>query len=294
MKFAIFGIAISTSFLFGHIANAALISSAAQKDPNVNQAAGASNIHTLERRYAANIQIQSLPDGDYLFSELSGTDAQGSNVVVFRKRGNLIAGDEWTNNTDSGSCFGATLNNNHLTNVYSITLNFGYGGYSLDREDTLNLQHYLQHQYTVDSETKKRLNDCLNSLNNFTESFKVLSSAQFYKEQGDTHYDQRSWPQAITAYTEALSLSPRYAAIYYNRGMAHHYNGQNQQAIADLQTAVQLYKEQGKTADHQDTLQQIAAIQKQTSEPIATSQKCAKDTFPVTVTTCLTDKSIMR
>jgi tetratricopeptide (TPR) repeat protein len=88
-----------------------------------------------------------------------------------------------------------------------------------------------------------------------------IYNAQYYKEQGDTHYDQRSWPQAITAYTEALTLSPRYAAIYYNRGMAHHYNGQNQQAITNLQKAAQLYLEQGKGKDRQDALDAIQKVQ---------------------------------
>ncbi|MGB7414765.1 MAG: tetratricopeptide repeat protein [Thermosynechococcaceae cyanobacterium] len=61
--------------------------------------------------------------------------------------------------------------------------------------------------------------------------------------KGDTHYDRRSWSQAITAYTEAITLSPRYTALYYNRGMAHHYNGQTQSAISDLKEAAQLYLE---------------------------------------------------
>jgi tetratricopeptide (TPR) repeat protein len=88
-----------------------------------------------------------------------------------------------------------------------------------------------------------------------------IYNAQYYKEQGDTHYDQRSWPQAITAYAEALTLSPRYAAIYYNRGMAHHYNGQTQSAIADLRKAAQLYQEQGKYKDRQDALGMLSKLQ---------------------------------
>jgi tetratricopeptide (TPR) repeat protein len=261
MKFAIFGIAISTSLLVGHIANAALISSAAQKDPNGNQAAGASNIYTLERLYAANIQIQSLPDGDYLFSELPSIDAQGSNVVIFRKKGNLVAGAEWTNNTGSYACFGATLRNNQFTDVYSVPRELGTDKDILVRHETLELYHYLSNQHVIDTQTKKDLSDCLKSLNKFTGSFKVLSSAQFYKEQGDIYYEKKEWSNAVSNYTQGIELSPRYAAIYYNRGLSHKYLSNQQSALSDLNTAARLYQEQGKTKDHQDTVDIIKAIE---------------------------------
>jgi tetratricopeptide (TPR) repeat protein len=87
------------------------------------------------------------------------------------------------------------------------------------------------------------------------------NSHQNYKNQGDRYYENSEYQQAITAYSEAIRLSPRYASLYYNRGISYHLSGSSKDAIADLQKAAQLYQEQGKNNDYRDTLARIREIQ---------------------------------
>jgi tetratricopeptide (TPR) repeat protein len=70
------------------------------------------------------------------------------------------------------------------------------------------------------------------------------------------------WQQAIAFYTEAIILSPRYAALYYNRGLAYYYSGMKQVAVEDLQKAAQLYQEQGKESDYRDVIKQLTEVQR--------------------------------
>jgi tetratricopeptide (TPR) repeat protein len=101
------------------------------------------------------------------------------------------------------------------------------------------------------------LNLVSNSLSFSTRS----SNVQSWKEQADRHYANNEYQQAISAYSEAIRLSPRYASLYYNRGISYHLSKSSKEAIADLQKAAQLYQEQGKNDDYRDTLARIIEIQ---------------------------------
>jgi tetratricopeptide (TPR) repeat protein len=93
-------------------------------------------------------------------------------------------------------------------------------------------------------------------------SLSEKSQHQTVKEQADRHYANNEYQQAIAAYTEAITLSPRYAALYYNRGLSYHFSGMKQLAITDLQKAAQLYQEQGKERDRVEALNQLAEMQR--------------------------------
>jgi tetratricopeptide (TPR) repeat protein len=75
---------------------------------------------------------------------------------------------------------------------------------------------------------------------------------QLYKEQADRHYGNNEYQQAVASYSKAIVLSPRYAALYYNRALSYDFLGNKQAAIADLQRSVQLYRDQGNKADYKD------------------------------------------
>lgn len=74
-----------------------------------------------------------------------------------------------------------------------------------------------------------------------------------FKDQGDAQYAKDEYQEAITSYTSAIRLSPRYAALYYNRGVSYQFLGNHELAHEDLEKAAQLYKEQGRMQDYQDT-----------------------------------------
>jgi hypothetical protein len=61
--------------------------------------------------------IQSLPDGDYLYGEVSYPNQGGRKYVIFRKSGNVITGLEYTRNTDALSCFQGSVNSNIIANA---------------------------------------------------------------------------------------------------------------------------------------------------------------------------------
>jgi tetratricopeptide (TPR) repeat protein len=75
---------------------------------------------------------------------------------------------------------------------------------------------------------------------------------EFYKEQADRYYENDEYQQAVASYSKAIELSPRYAALYYNRALSYNFLGNKQAAIADLQRSVQLYRDQGNKADYED------------------------------------------
>jgi tetratricopeptide (TPR) repeat protein len=48
-----------------------------------------------------------------------------------------------------------------------------------------------------------------------TNPSETKGKAQFLKEKGNRHYENNEWQEAIAVYTQAIGLSPRYAALYY-------------------------------------------------------------------------------
>ncbi|MER3493461.1 MAG: hypothetical protein C4323_14700, partial [Mastigocladus sp. ERB_26_2] len=66
---------------------------------------------------------------------------------------------------------------------------------------------------------------------------------------------------AIADYTSALKINPNYADAYYNRGIARYNLGDNQGAIADLQKAAELFRQQGNTQLYQKALELIRKYQ---------------------------------
>ena len=61
-------------------------------------------------------------------------------------------------------------------------------------------------------------------------------------------------------YTQALTFDPQYANAYYNRGGVRATEGDKAGAVADFRKAANLYQQQGKTADYQDTLHRIEEL----------------------------------
>jgi Flp pilus assembly protein TadD len=64
--------------------------------------------------------------------------------------------------------------------------------------------------------------------------------AEAHNNRGNTHADKGQYDQAISEYTKALKMDPRYTEAYYNRGYAYTSKGQSDDAIRDFNKALDL------------------------------------------------------
>lgn len=65
-------------------------------------------------------------------------------------------------------------------------------------------------------------------------------TAQYCLEQGNEHFKGGNPDQAITDYTKALELNPKFASAYNNRGAAYAQKGQFDKAITDYTRALEI------------------------------------------------------
>ena len=67
--------------------------------------------------------------------------------------------------------------------------------------------------------------------------------AQAYYNRGNIYYDLQKYPEAIADYTKAIELNPRYINAYFNRGTAYGFLKKYPEAIADYTQAIKLNPE---------------------------------------------------
>ena len=70
--------------------------------------------------------------------------------------------------------------------------------------------------------------------------------AEAYNNRGNAHADKGQYDQAISEYTKALKIKPRYAEAYYNRGYAYASKGKYDDAIRDFNKALEINPNYGK------------------------------------------------
>ena len=86
--------------------------------------------------------------------------------------------------------------------------------------------------------------------------------ATAYYNRGIAHSDLKEYQKAIADYSKVIELNPDYANAYYNRGNTHKSLKDNQAVVNDYKKAANLYKQQGKTDDYQDAINQIKKLEK--------------------------------
>jgi Tfp pilus assembly protein PilF len=72
-----------------------------------------------------------------------------------------------------------------------------------------------------------------------------------YLLRGTIYGGKKQWDLALTNLNRAIELAPKLATAYLWRGIAHYSTGSQENAIADLKTAAQLYREQKDTDGYQ-------------------------------------------
>lgn len=64
--------------------------------------------------------------------------------------------------------------------------------------------------------------------------------AQFYYSRGVSWYEKGEYDKAISDFTKAIELNPRYSDAYINRGVVYGKKGQFDHGIADCSRAIEL------------------------------------------------------
>lgn len=64
-----------------------------------------------------NLSITNLPDGNYFYGESPQSDEPGQKYLIFRKTGNLIAGQKYLFQTDDSICFQGIAESSTINNV---------------------------------------------------------------------------------------------------------------------------------------------------------------------------------
>jgi tetratricopeptide (TPR) repeat protein len=59
-------------------------------------------------------------------------------------------------------------------------------------------------------------------------------------KRGNEYFDKMQYQEAITQYSKALNLNPKFPAAYFNRGLAYYYLQQYDQAITDFSKHLEL------------------------------------------------------
>jgi tetratricopeptide (TPR) repeat protein len=104
--------------------------------------------------------------------------------------------------------------------------------------------------------TKADLGDKKGAIDDYTQAITINPQyAKAYNNRGVTKADLGDKKGAIDDYTQAITINPQYAQAYYNRGNAKSALGDKAGAIKDLETAKQLFQQQGNTQNAQKAQQ---------------------------------------
>jgi tetratricopeptide (TPR) repeat protein/S1-C subfamily serine protease len=81
-----------------------------------------------------------------------------------------------------------------------------------------------------------------------------------YSNRGVAYDELKDYPKAIADYNKAIAINPKYEDAYYNRGITRIRSGDNQQAKQDLQTAAQLFHQQGRMTDYENAIKMLQQL----------------------------------
>jgi tetratricopeptide (TPR) repeat protein len=106
------------------------------------------------------------------------------------------------------------------------------------------------------------LGDYEGAIADYTQAITINSDdLEAYYNRGNVYADLGKYPEAIADYTQAIQLNYHYADAYYNRGNARLEMGDKEKAIEDFDKAANLYWQNGKLAEHQETKARILDLE---------------------------------
>jgi tetratricopeptide (TPR) repeat protein len=137
-----------------------------------------------------------------------------------------------------------------------------YKGAIADYDQAIKLKPDYADAYNNRGVARRDLGDNKGAIADYDQAIKLKPDYAFaYSNRGIARRALGDNKGAIADYDQAIKLKPDYAFAYNNRGNARRALGDNKGAIADYQKAADLYKQQGKTKDYEDALNQIKRLQ---------------------------------
>jgi len=106
------------------------------------------------------------------------------------------------------------------------------------------------------------LGDYQGAIEDYTQAIKIKPNhADAYYNRGHARSDLGDYQGAIEDYTQAIKINPHHADAYYNRGHARYSQGDKLLAIEDFQQATDLYRKEGKLAEHKNAREKILDLE---------------------------------
>jgi tetratricopeptide (TPR) repeat protein/S1-C subfamily serine protease len=187
------------------------------------------------------------------FSKAIVIDTQGANVYnsrggAYAEQGNLEkAIQDFNQAIKINPQYVKTYNN--LGVAYNRQENLEQALQTFNEAIAINPQYaeaYFNRAIVYNKQGKTNL-----ELADFTQAIAINPQfANAYINRGSIYLQQIKIELAITDFNQAIAINPKYPQAYYNRGVAYllyatFSKGDKQQGIKDLETAKQLYQEQG-------------------------------------------------
>ena len=123
-----------------------------------------------------------------------------------------------------------------------------------DYTQVITINPQLAGAYNNRGNAKSDLGDKTGAIKDYTQAITI--NPQYdpaYHNRGNAKSDLGDKTSAIADYTQAITINPQYAEAYSNRGNAKSKLGDKAGAIKDLETAKQLFQQQGNTQGYQKT-----------------------------------------
>ncbi len=137
-----------------------------------------------------------------------------------------------------------------------------YEGAIKDYDQAIHLDPNYTDAYYSRGLAKYGLGDNPGAIADYNQAVKLnLNYTDAYYGRGLAKYGLGDNQGVIADSNQVIKLDPNYASAYYNRGNAKQKLGDKQGATADYSQAAALYQQQGKTKNHQETLEIIKKLQ---------------------------------
>jgi tetratricopeptide (TPR) repeat protein len=109
---------------------------------------------------------------------------------------------------------------------------------------------------------RSALGDKQGALSDYNQAIKLdPNSALAYINRGNACSALGKMQEALSDYSQAIKLDPNSASAYINRGIVRSALGDKQGVLSDFKKAAELYQQQGRSQDYQDTLNRIRQLQ---------------------------------